>query len=196
MRRAPDEQALFALLGVDEEASWEEVRRAFRAAVRASHPDLHANNPDAEQRLKTLNAVWESVNTPAKWEQYILPPTPRGPTGGAARTRSRTAPLSVGRLRVQRQQRGCAGMLSWLLEVDGEVTASIKNGGVKVLEAEPGRHSLRVFYGSRSSLPIQVELQPSQELMLGCRQIENLRTNLFSPQRSLVLELLGSRRLG
>jgi hypothetical protein len=189
MRRAPDEQALFALLGVDEKASWEKVRRAFRAAVRASHPDLHANDPDADQRLKTLNAVWESVNTPGKWAQYILP------TGGATRTRSRTAPSSVGRLRIQRQQRGCAGMLSWTLEVDGEVTASIKNGGVSILEAAPGRHSLRVFYGSRSSLPLEVELHRWHELVLGCRQIENLRTNLFSPKRSLVLEFLGSRRL-
>jgi hypothetical protein len=86
-------------------------------------------------------------------------------------------------------------MLSWFLEIDGEATASIRNGGVSVLEAAPGRHSLRVFYGSRSSLPLQVELRRCEELVLGCRQIENLRTNLFSPKRSLVLELLGSRRL-
>jgi hypothetical protein len=195
MRRDPDEQALFALLGVDENASWQEVRRAFRTAVLASHPDLHVNDPDAEQRLKTLNASWESVNTPDKWAEYILPPASRGPTDSAARARSRTAPLSVGRLRVQRQQRGCVGMLSWTLEVDGEATASIKNGGVSTLEVAPGRHLLRVFYGSHSSLPLQVELRRRQELVLGCRQIENLRTHLFSPKRSLVLELIGSRRL-
>jgi hypothetical protein len=195
MRRAPDERALFALLGVDEKASWEEVRRAFRAAVRANHPDLHAHDPDAEQRLKTLNAVWETVNTPGKWAGYVLPAASRGPTGSAVRTRSRTAVSSLGRLRVQRQQRGCAGMLSWTLEIDGEASASIRNGGVSVLEAAPGRHSLRVFYGARSSLPLQVELRRREELVLGCRQIENLRTNLFSPKRSLVLELLGSRRL-
>ena len=191
-----DQRALLALLGVDEKASWDEVRRAFRAAVRASHPDLHAGDPDAEQRLKTLNAVWESVNTPGKWAEYLLAPASRGATGSAARTPSRTAVSSVGRLRVQRQQRGSAGLLSWKLEVDGEVTASIKNGGVSVLEAAPGRHSLRVFYGSHSSLPLQVELQRWQELVLGCRQIESVRTSLFSPQRALVLELLGSRRLG
>ena len=195
MRRAPDEQALFALLGVDEKTSWEELRRAFRTAVRANHPDLHANDPDAGQRVKTLNAAWESVNTPGKWARYLLPPDARGMTGSAARTRSRTAISSVGRLRVQRQQRGCAGMLSWMLEVDGETTASIKNGGVSVLEAAPGRHSLRVFYGSRSSLPLQVELRRREELLLGCRQLENFRINLLSPKRSLVLELLGSRPL-
>ena len=162
---------------------------------RANHPDRHANDPDAERRLKTLNAEWESVNTPGKWAKYILPAGSGGPTGSAAHTRSRTDVSSVGRVRVQRQRRGCVGMLSWMLEVDGEVTASIRNGGVSVLEAAPGRHSLRVFYGSHSSLPLQVELRRSEELVLGCRQIENLRTNLFSPKRSLVLELLGGRRL-
>jgi hypothetical protein len=86
-------------------------------------------------------------------------------------------------------------MLSWTLEVDGEATASIKNGGVSVLEVAPGRHLLRVFYGSHSSLPLQVELSRWHELVLGCRQIENLRTHLFSPKRSLVLELIGSQQL-
>jgi hypothetical protein len=50
-----------------------------------------------------------------------------------------------------------------------------------------------VFYGSYSSLPLQVELSRSEELHLGCRQLESLRVNLFSPKRALVLELLGRR---
>jgi hypothetical protein len=78
--------------------------------------------------------------------------------------------------------------VNWWLELDGAVVGSIENGGISVLEAEPGRHSLRVFYGSRSSLPLQVELRRGQELL------ENLRIAIFSPQRSLVLELLRSRR--
>ena len=193
MRRAPNERALFALLGVDENASWEEVRRAFRTAVRASHPDLHAGDPDAERRLKTLNAAWESINTPGKWAAYILQPASRETTDSFARTRGRAAFPSVGRLRVQRQRRGSAGLLHWKLELDGEVIASIENGGVSVVEAGPGRHWLRVFYGSRSSLPLQVGLHRGQEVVLGCRQLDGLRMGLFSPKRSLVLELLGSR---
>jgi hypothetical protein len=53
-----------------------------------------------------------------------------------------------------------------------------------------------VFYGSRSSLPLEVELHRGQEVALGCRQLESLRINLFSPKRSLVLERLDSRRFG
>lgn len=196
MRRTPDERALIALLGVDENAPWEDVRQAFRTAVRANHPDLHAGDPDAEQRLKTLNAAWESINTPGKWAAYVLQPPARETTGRTAQTRRGATVPSVGRLHVQRQRRGSAGLANWNLELDGDVVASIENGGISVLEAGPGRHSVRVFYGSHSSLPLQVELDRGQEVALGCRQLESLRINLFAPKRSLVLELLDSRRLG
>lgn len=194
MRRAADERALLALLRVDEKAPWEDVRRAFRDAVRASHPDLHPGDVDAERRLKALNAAWESINTPSKWAGYIRQRASRGTTGRSARTRDDATVPSVGRFRVQRQQRGSAGLLNWKLELDGKVVASIENGGMSILEAAPGRHRLRVFYGSCSSLPLELELHRGQELILGCRQLESLRVNLFSPKRCLVLELLNSRR--
>jgi DnaJ-class molecular chaperone len=192
MRPAPDEPALFALLGVDETAAWDDVRRAFRSAVRANHPDLHAGDSSAERRLKTLNAAWESINTPSKWAAYIVQPASQEPPGGSAQTRRDAAV----RVRVHRQRRGSAGLAKWQLELDGEVVASIANGGVSVFEARPGRHSVRVFYGSHSSLPLQVELRRGQQVALGCRQLESVRVNLFAPKRSLVLELLQSRRFG
>jgi hypothetical protein len=196
MPRDADDRALFALLGVDDRASWEDVRRAFRTAVRSSHPDLHAGDPEAEQRLKTLNAAWESINTPSKWAAYILAPASAAAPGGAARTPGRSASAAtVTRLRVHRQRRGSAGLANWQLELDGTVVASIENGGVTLLEAEPGGHSLRVFYGSRSSPSLRVVLQRGQELVLGCRQLESLRAGLFSPKRSLVLEVLSRERL-
>lgn len=194
MRRAPDERALLALLRVEERAPWEDVRRAFRAAVRASHPDLHSGDADAERRLKALNAAWELINTPSKWAAYSLQPASRATRGGAAPPRDGATVPALGRLRVERQQRGAAGLLNWKLELDGAVIASIENGGISVVEARPGLHLLRVFYGSHSSLPLQVELHRGHELVLGCRQLESLRINLFSPRRSLVLELLSSRR--
>lgn len=194
MRRAADDRALLALLRIDETAPWEDVRRAFRDAVRASHPDLHPGDAGAERRLKALNAAWESINTPSKWEAYILQPPSRQTADGSTRARGGVRVASVGRLRVQRQLRGSAGLLNWWLELDGEVVASIENGGVSILEAEPGRHCLRVFHGSHSSLPLEVQLHRGQELALGCRQLESLRVSLFSPQRSLVLEILNSRR--
>lgn len=181
------------MLRIDETASWDDVRRAFRDAVRANHPDLHPGDPDAERRLKALNAGWELINTPSKWTAYIELPHAGAMADGSTRARGRRAVRSVGRLRVQRQQRGSAGLLNWKLELDGAVVASIENGGVSIVEAPPGPHCLRVFYGSRSSLPLELNLLRGQELHLGCRQLESLRINLFSPERCLVLELLDRR---
>jgi hypothetical protein len=155
--------------------------------VPRGHPDLLGGDPEAEGRLKALNAAWESVNTPSKWAAFLLEPA----SGGSGPARRPGAPPTVGRLRVQRQQRGSAGMLNWNLELDGEVVARIENGGSSVLDAAPGRHSLRVFYGRHSSLPLGVQLHRGQEVRLGCRQLESLRVSLFSPERALVLELLG-----
>ena len=180
---------VFALFGVDGQAPWEEVRRAFRDAVRASHPDLHGDDPEAEQRLKTLNVAWEEVNTPSKWAQYVVQQV----SSGSTRDRS-SAPPTVGRLRVQRQRRGSAGLQQWRLELDGEVIGSIANGDTTVLETRPGPHSLRVFYEWYSSPPLEVELHAGQELHLGCRQQLSALLSLTSPKRSLVLELLDSRR--
>jgi hypothetical protein len=193
MRRAPDERALLALLGVDERASWEDVRRAFREVVRANHPDLHPGDTDAERRLKALNAAWESVNTPGKWAAYARSSVAGRSNGHGGRRGSSAAAGAPTRFRVQRQLRGGAGLVNWQLELDGEVVASIENGGTTLLAAVPGRHRLRVFYGSYSSPPLEVELSRGEELHLGCRQLEGLRVNLFSPRRALVLELLGSR---
>ena len=180
---------MFSLFGVDGQAPWEEVRKAFRDAVRASHPDLHGGDPEAEQRLKTLNVAWESVNTPSKWAQYVVQQIPSGTSRGASRT-----PPSFARLRVQRQRRGGAGLRRWRLELDGEVIGSIANGDTSVLDARPGRHRLRVFYDGYSSPPLEVELHPGQEVHLGCRQALSSLRSLTSPKRSLALELLGSRR--
>jgi hypothetical protein len=189
MGRAPDQRVVFALFGVDGHAPWEEVRRAFRDAVRASHPDLHGGDPEAEQRLKTLNVAWESVNSPSKWAQYVVQQV------SAETTRpSSSAPPTFGRLRVQRQRRGGTGLRQWRLELDGDVIASIANGDISVLEASPGRHRLRVFYEGFSSLPFEVDLHAGQELHLGCRQVLSSLRSLTSPKRALALELLGSRR--
>ena len=194
MGRAPDERALFTLLGVDERAPWEEVRRAFRDAVRASHPDLHVGDPDAEPRLKTLNAAWELVNTPTKWARFVAQPAADATTGGSPPAAGAANP-TVGRLHVQRQRSGSAGLRRWNLELDGEVIARIANGETSILDARPGRHSLRIFYDWYSSRPLEVDLRRGQELHLGCRQQPNPLLSLTAPKRSLLLELLGSRRL-
>ncbi len=79
-------------------------------------------------------------------------------------------------------------MRRWKVELDGEVVGTIENGSSSLLEAGPGRHSLRVFYEWYSSRPLELELRAGEELVFGCRQQSNPLLSLYAPKRSLVLE--------
>ncbi len=45
-------QRAHLILGVDEDASKEEIKRAFRRYALKHHPDRNPNNPDAEEEFK------------------------------------------------------------------------------------------------------------------------------------------------
>lgn len=52
----------YEVLGVEPDASREEVRRAYRALAKAGHPDLFSDpveKAEAEQRIRILNAAYE-----------------------------------------------------------------------------------------------------------------------------------------
>jgi DnaJ like chaperone protein len=64
---APDP---YAVLGVDPEASIEDIRSAWRAEVRLTHPDtmIARGVPEeavklAERRLIAVNRAWEEIST-------------------------------------------------------------------------------------------------------------------------------------
>jgi len=48
----------YEILGVPEDASDEEIRKAYRRAILQAHPDLHQNDPEAGQRARELNAAF------------------------------------------------------------------------------------------------------------------------------------------
>ncbi len=61
-----------AVLGIAPDASREDARAAWRAAVKASHPDVMIARgvpPEAvklaEDRLRAINAAWEEISRPA-----------------------------------------------------------------------------------------------------------------------------------
>ena len=72
---------LYGLLGISAESSYAEVKRAFRFASLASHPDRNKDDPFAEQRFKAIGAAWALVDTAEKWEAHQAAgqaPPPRG----------------------------------------------------------------------------------------------------------------------
>ena len=59
----------YEVLGVAEDASLDQIRKAWRAAVKASHPDLMLARgvpPEAlklaERRLQAINQAWDSIS--------------------------------------------------------------------------------------------------------------------------------------
>ncbi len=61
---------LYSTLGVSRAASFEEVKRAYKRAVSASHPDKHGGAPEMERRLRSLNAAYAVLSNPTKRAAY------------------------------------------------------------------------------------------------------------------------------
>jgi curved DNA-binding protein CbpA len=53
-----DETDYYALLNVPENASQRVIKSAYRRLVKSLHPDTHPRDPEAERRLKRINAAY------------------------------------------------------------------------------------------------------------------------------------------
>ena len=87
------------MLGVRPEDSLEAIRRAYRKAARAWHPDLHPDDPNAEERFKEVAAAWQQLSNPAsraRWDQAR-----GGASGGGSPTEGYAAALSDALQRAQ-----------------------------------------------------------------------------------------------
>lgn len=59
----------YKIMGVEPDASAEEIKRAYRKLARKYHPDV-SDEPDAEDRFKEIGEAYEVLKDPAKREQY------------------------------------------------------------------------------------------------------------------------------
>lgn len=59
----------YATLGVERDASADEIKRAYRRLARKYHPDV-STEPDAEARIKALNEAHEVLGDPGKRSTY------------------------------------------------------------------------------------------------------------------------------
>ena len=56
----------YEVLGVQKNASADEIKKAYRKMAKECHPDLHPNDKQAEERFKELNEAHEVLSDEEK----------------------------------------------------------------------------------------------------------------------------------
>ena len=65
-----DNKDLYKVLGVEKQASQDDLRRAYRKLARKYHPDANPDDPDAESRFKEIQQAYEVLSNPEKRREY------------------------------------------------------------------------------------------------------------------------------
>lgn len=60
----------YEVLGVPRDATPEEIKRAFRARARDSHPDANPDDPTAEERFRRIAEAYEVLSDPERRRRY------------------------------------------------------------------------------------------------------------------------------
>jgi len=56
----------YEVIGVDKSAGEDEIKKAYRAAAKKYHPDLHPNDKEAEAKFKEVNEAYAVLSDSQK----------------------------------------------------------------------------------------------------------------------------------
>jgi len=65
-----DSRDYYKILEVSRKATHEEIKKAYRRLAREYHPDLHPNNPAAQERFKEIREAYEVLSDSVQRSQY------------------------------------------------------------------------------------------------------------------------------
>src|ERR1700754_3266787 len=60
----------YKILGVDKNASQDDIKKAYRKLARKHHPDLNPNDKEAHKRFQQINEANEVLSDPEKRKKY------------------------------------------------------------------------------------------------------------------------------
>lgn len=60
----------YKILGVNKNASQEDIKKAYKKLARKHHPDLNPSDPDAQRRFQEINEANEVLSDPEKRKKY------------------------------------------------------------------------------------------------------------------------------
>ncbi|MGV3487136.1 MAG: molecular chaperone DnaJ [Tuberibacillus sp.] len=60
----------YEVLGVDRNASKEDIKKAYRQLARKYHPDVNKDDPNAEEKFKEVKEAYETLSDPQKKAHY------------------------------------------------------------------------------------------------------------------------------
>lgn len=60
----------YDILGIQRDASTEDIKRAYRQKARETHPDINKDDPDAEEKFKKISEAYSVLSDANKRAQY------------------------------------------------------------------------------------------------------------------------------
>ncbi len=57
----------YEVLGLSKGASEDEIKQAYRAKIKECHPDLHPDDPNANQKMSDVNTAYDMLMNPQKY---------------------------------------------------------------------------------------------------------------------------------
>ena len=60
----------YEVLGISENATADEIKTAYRKKAKECHPDLHPDDPNAQEKMNEVNAAYDMLSNPDKYQTW------------------------------------------------------------------------------------------------------------------------------